>query len=232
MTVGRTSDARLRLDTGTALMRLTNVLGLTIAGEGNITRQPYLEQTYEQASIHSAGGGINFSTIYQTAEFEALAQIAASNPRLSTELAIICPPAPTSWHIIPVSWPRASYDAPADDAITRPWSLMRRGLGWVGTRVDSFDLSATAPATIGGDLDAGLAFVVLDQIGSRTGFQTSGANITGHINLSGGSMRTGIFGPLTVSGADRDLRATIAGPSGNVSGWVLSLGTAEERPDG
>lgn len=232
MTVGRTADARFAIDTGTDLRILDNILGGAIAGDGNITRQAYIGETFEQASVHSAGGGVSFTTIYQTTAFEALAAAAASNPNTPTQFAVICEPTPTSWQIIPVSWPRASYDAPADDAITRPWSLMRRGIGWVGTRVDAFDVDSVASTVIGDQLDDGLAFIALSGYGNRTRVRTTGANITGHIDLDGAALRTGIFGPLDVDGDDRDLSITITGPDGDVTGWVLSLGKQEVIPSG
>lgn len=230
MTVGRTSDARFFVDSGAAIIAMPNVLGATIAGEGSISRQPYLGETYEQATIHSAGGGVNFSTIYQNAAFEAVAALAASNPNTPTEFAVICQPVPTNWHIIPVSWPRASYDAPPADVITRPWQLDRRAAGWYGLRVDDFSISATG--VIGNDLDAGMAFVAVTAIATRTRLATSGNNITGHYDSGADGARTGIFGPLTVSGADRDLTLTLTGGAGNVTGYVLSLGALEEVPDG
>ncbi|MXZ01454.1 hypothetical protein F4Y93_12730 [Candidatus Poribacteria bacterium] len=230
MTVGRTADARFRLDTGTALMTLNNVLGLTLAGDGNVTRQAYLEETYEQATIHSVGGGVSFTTIYQNTAFETLATLAASNPNLESEFAIICEPVPRSWQIIPISWPRASYDAPADDAITRPWSLMRRGIGWVGTSVAAFNARSGVVRAFGGS-SGEIGFIVIESIASGiTDIDFSGTDLAGvPANIS----RTGIFGPITKNNAaSRNLSITATGGSGNVRGYILTAGRREVVPSG
>lgn len=233
MTVGRTHDAHLYFDSGSEMIELNNVLGLTVNGELATSRESYLGEEYEQASVHAAGGGVTFSTLYATSGFDALVLNAASTPNTETDFLILCPEAPASWQLIPVSWPRPSYSAPEADAITRPWNLQRRGRGTYGTRITPFDQTNTSASTIAssfGPTGGNKAAIVITSI---TGTATS-ISIAGRTGVpvysNAGQRRPGIRPFDVASGAAANLTLAFGGAS-RIQGFVLQ-GQEEVLPNG
>lgn len=227
MTSGRTADARVFVDDGTAMAELANLLGLTIAGDTTITTEAYLGETAEQASIHAAGGGVSFSTIVDRAGFDG------SGFR-SGQFALLCPSAPASWHHIPVGAPPAGVSAPQADALTRPWELARRGRGSVGTALHRFDgFTASAAADIGpsANIASGArVLVVIETVtGNPTNITFSGPTGVGRIDQARDSAP--VMAIWTATSSAR-LQALISGGSSpSMSGWIC-VGDWEELPNG
>lgn len=229
MTTGRTHDAAVYVDDGTQVLPLVGLLGLTIEGGTTITQEAYLGSTYEQASIHAMGGGVTFSTIFDTDAFDTLASLAVTKPQAQSTFVTLADAAPESWQAIPVTWPRASFSAPSDNAITRPWSLMRAGRGAVGTRVQAFSQNAGGTRTIQSAINAnngGILGVVIATIPS--GVTAIALRAPGVSNRALGK-RTGYFqASITGSGS---VQLVITGGSAAVTGWVLQ-GKQEALPNG
>ena len=229
MTVGRTFDTRVLIDTGTELGELDNLLGLTIEGETATSRQAYLGQTWEQAMVHAVGGGVSIDTMYQTAAFETFISEAA----LSAEgalLCVVCAEPPASWELIPVSWARPGYEAPPDDAITRTWAFDRNDVSSSGVKVSSFAVNGNAATTIAkglDDSDGTTGVIVLTSAKNVTGIALTGR--TGLPTYEG--VRTGIRQFTVASGAAADLKMKLTGSSASATGFVLQ-GDEQELPDG
>jgi len=152
MTIGRTHDSHVVIDTnpggaGTGA-EIINALGLTVEGETTTTQEYYLGERAAQASVHAIGGGVSFSTLYDTADFDTLSGIRETTPQQSPVIAIVCDENPKSWQIIPVQWIKPSWDAPSTDAVTRPWALTRSGLGAFGVNVTPFSVDAGAASNL------------------------------------------------------------------------------------
>ena len=236
MTIGRTHDARVFIDSNPGntgdFGDLTNVLGLTIEGETTTTQEYFLGNIDAQAEIHAVGGGVSFSTVYDTAAFDTLSAITQTPNGSPALCAVVCPNPPASWQIIPVAWIRPSFDAPETDAITRPWALTRTGRGDFGTVIRPFSVP---PGNAGKVIFSGFgpsngtraAIIITNTddasaitIAGRTGVPTYGTSA-----LRRASIRT--FD--VASGAAANLTMTTTG--GTVAGFVVQ-GSREALPNG
>lgn len=227
MTAGRTADARVFVDDGTAMAELNSLLGLTIAGDVTVTTEAYLGSVAEQASVHAAGGGVSFSTIVDTSGFDG-------DGFRAGQFALLCPTAPRSWHHIPVGAPPAGVNAPQSDALTRPWELARRGRGSYGTTIVPFsNFSQASASNIGPSANIAAnsrVLVVIEAVtGDPTNITFSGPAGVGRIPQTRDTAP--VMAIWTATGTGR-LQAQISGgSSASMSGWVC-VGSFEELPDG
>lgn len=144
MTLGRTADLKMAVGKTDQLFVPVNILGGGVNGVTNITTEPFIGETYEQASVHSAGSSPTFGTIYDTAAFDAAvaALIPTDLTTASDGFYWVCwaEVTPRSWQAIPVDFAKPGSAAPAADAITRTWALSGRGRGMYGTTVIPFSI--------------------------------------------------------------------------------------------
>ena len=234
MTVGKTHDTQHFVDTGIAMFKLDNLLGVTIGGDGSTSQEYYLGEDYAESSIHAVGGDISFSTIYDNVEFNMLVAAVIANPNLQPRYLVLANKAPKMFRTMITSWPQVGLEAPSDGPIIRPWSLMRSSIGDVGVKVTPFDITGTAITTIAEDFD--------EANGLRAGIVITelSANIT-NIVISGrvgvpfynnASRRPGIKMFDVVVGAVADLRLKLTGQNNsNIKGYVVQ-GDEEVIPNG
>lgn len=237
MVTGRTHDARIFVDAGATMVELTNILGLTVEGETESTQHQFLGSTWAHANVHAMGGGVSFSTVYDTASFDAVAAMAESNPQQRSQFLILCPLLPASWHRIPVSWPRPSIEAPQTDAITRPWTLARAGLGDIGTTIQAFTATGAATARSNtiyrglDDSDGGRAVILITSITGSPSAITIGGRAGVPTYTSAADRVPGIRAFNVASGSAANLTMSVTGADTSVAGFVLQ-GDREELPDG
>ena len=140
MTAGKTHDTQHFIDSGNMLFKIDNLLGVTIGGDGSTSQEYYLGESYAQSSVHAIGGDISFSTIYDNQEFNELVAAVTDNPDIEPRYLVLAEQAPTMFRTMKVSWPQIGVEAPSDNAITRPWSLMRASIGDAGINVTKFEV--------------------------------------------------------------------------------------------
>jgi len=229
--VGRTHDARILIDSkNTVFVELDNVLGLTIGGETTVTNEYYLNEDYAKATVHAMGGGISFSTIYDGTNIDPLSALLLVPPSDPWDIMILGLGEVSSWQYMPVTPDAMGRNAPTDDAITRPWSLGRAGIGSYGEVIQPFSVTGTAKKVIKsnfGPTEGTTAGIVI----------TNASNVT-DITISG---RTGVpvytkFGPSiemfnVAKGNNADLAMQLTGTSPTVSGYIVQ-GHEEALPNG
>ena len=230
MTTGRTHDAKVFIDTGTSAVQLANMLGLTIDGSATTTTEYLLGSEYAEASVHAMGGGVSFSTLYDVPSFDAVAELAESSPQTQSTFVAVCDAAPKSWHAIPVSWPQPGVEAPAADAITRPWSLTRAGGGAAGVLVTPFSVASGATRTLASGVNPSNG-TVLALLLSAFGNGITAAKISGPgLNSTNVARRSG-YSQYSISGASGTVTLSLTGGSATVAGFVLQ-GKKEVVPSG
>ena len=229
---------KLFLGSGTELHQLINVLGLSINGSTTITNESFLDREAEDASVHLVSQAVAFSTVYDTADFDtvvdALLGERGSSDNETIMFACVADKTPESWQLIPVSFPRPGENAPAADAITRPWGLNQRGRGWFGLKATPFITgSAGTPARLGmsqngdgsGEAESDLVqVIILTQIDPATSA----------IVFTDGSENHDVTDTLGIQVFDNDSAAgemTIATTGGGANGLLLE-GRKEHLPSG
>ena len=168
MTIGRTHDLRIAVGHQTDLYLPRNIVGGGITGVTNIEPEGFLGQTYEQASVHSAGSSVTFGTIYDTETFDtavrALIGDGLTDPTDDIWYVVWSEAAPRMWRAIPVDFGPPGSSAPAAGSITRSWKMTGRNRGLHGTNVIPFTTTAGAAYTLVEDFaaDAQMVLIITD----------------------------------------------------------------------
>ena len=178
MTIGRTKDLEIWLATASAAHNVTNLLGMSVNGSADVTNEDYLGRELELASVHAVGTAFEFSTLYDTAANDAVIAGLLGDAYSSG----VTPPVLmvfqdggvlSHWQAHPVSFARPGVDAPAADAITRPWSLGAQGRGAYGLTVMPFTTNPAGSAVevlaaAAARPDDPVAYVLVTDIGTAT----------------------------------------------------------------
>jgi len=234
MTTGRTADLKCTLGTSSAVHDLA-FLGGSITSSAGISNEAFYGEEIEEASIHTVGASMDFSTVYDTAALDSIISGLLGSRYSSTSdvwAVFWASVAPVSFQAWPVSFSRPGYDAPAADAISRPWSLRAKGRGVVGTVVRPFTIDADGSAVtlLGSGFDRdqlGADPVILLAISSSAG--ATQLHLDDGNNATQLAERNGIQGPFALSTTDGAL--TIDCSTQDVTG-VAFIGRREELPSG
>ena len=178
MTIGRTKDLDIWVATASAAHQITNLLGMSVNGSADVTNEDYLGREIELASVHAVGTGYDFSTLYDTAANDAiitglLGDAYSSGVTPPVLLVFQSGGVLSHWQAHPVSFARPGVNAPAADAITRPWSLGAQGRGAYGFAVMPFETSPSGSAveileSSDARPDDPVAYVLVTDIGTAT----------------------------------------------------------------
>ncbi|MDE2876545.1 MAG: hypothetical protein OXQ93_13960 [Gemmatimonadota bacterium] len=230
MTTGRTKDGRVGICTATQVHLPTTVLGLSANASASVTTEDFLGRGVEEASVHSIGRDLSFSTVYDTSAIDRMVAALLDDHYSSAAadglwMVLWSEVAPAAFQALPIDLAHPSYQAPAADAISRPWSMSQRDAGYWGTTVVPF-----GPTVDGTELelldshpaDAQAIFLLtdVDSTVTRLAWGRNGTSID-----PGDDARFWVAG-LSTSGT-----VTITSTGGTVTG-VLLVGQAEEVPHG
>ena len=223
MTIGRTKDLQIWVATASAAHQVTNLLGMTVNGSADVTNEDYFGREIELASVHAVGTGYDFSTLYDTAANDAviaglLGSAYSSGVTPPTLMVFQDGGVLEHWQAHPVSFARPGIDAPAADAITRPWSLAAAGRGAYGRTVVPFTTNpAGSPVNVlaanAGRDQEGVAYILVTDIATATSLVLNDGN-TAH-NLVEAD------GVQTVSLSTTAAAITIDSSTAAATGFVL-----------
>ena len=148
MTIGKTSDIQVWLATASAVHDVTDLLGMTLTGDAAVTSESFLNKEIEQASVHAGGTAIAFSSMYDTARNAAIITGLLGTSQTGSGFFVESQTDGVLEHfqLWPVDFAKPGLEAPAADAITRPWAFSVTGRGAYGFRVVPF--TTNAPATV------------------------------------------------------------------------------------
>ncbi len=237
--IGKTADLEwiVTADGGSDMAVLANVLGGGVAGSGTVTNESFLREQWEQASIHSVGSAISFTSIYDTPAFDAAISTLLGSGSVSSGawVFIVGLKTPKSWEGIPADFVRPGKDASSVNAITRPWAATQRDRKYIGHGAKSvqsvtIDVSGSASALLAGGDNRGTlgfthAFVYIKALASGVTNMVLTDGSTAH-NLREAA---GLQGPISLASTNQAL--TIDCDTTDQEVTVL-LGKLEDLPDG
>ncbi len=237
--IGKTADLEwiVTADGGSDMAVLANVLGGGVAGSGTVTNESFLREQWEQASIHSVGSAVSFTSIYDTPAFDtAISSLLGSGSvSVGAWLFVAGLKTPKSWEGIPADFVRPGKDASSVNAITRPWAATQRDRKYIGhgaKSVQTVTIDSDGSASgllVAGDDRAALgfthAFVYVKALASGlASLHLDDGNTAANL-----AERAGLQGPFALSATNQAL--TIDCDTADQEVTVL-LGKLEDLPDG
>ena len=236
--IGKTADLEWLISQDEDIAVLVNVLGGGVAGSGTTSTEPFLREQWEQASIHTVGSAVSFTSIYDTPAFDAAVTAMLGTGSVSSGdswLFVVGLVTPKSWEGIPVDFVRPGKEASSVNSITRPWAATQRDRKYIGHGAKSvqavtIDSDGTASGLlVPGDDRAALGFThafvyIKTMAGGLTNLHFDDA--TAPIALE---ERAGVQGPFALSSTNQALSIDCDGADQAVT---VLLGKMEDLPDG